>query len=59
MFDFLWLPDKFYAKTLSLSDFRFRYVEHGMLGYDLLYLINTLLFNLSMRFDLIINTKKK
>jgi hypothetical protein len=56
MFDFLWLPDKFYEKNLSLEDFRFRYGEHGMLGYDLLYLINALLFNLSMRFDLIINT---
>jgi hypothetical protein len=56
MFDFLYLPEKFNKGTLSLNDFRFSYVEHGMLGYKILYLFNSLIFHLSMRFDLIVNT---
>ena len=56
MFDFLWLPEKFHEGTLSLGDFRFHYGEHGMMGYSLLYLLNTLFFNLSMRFEILLNT---
>jgi len=56
MFDFLYLLDKFKTKTLSFNDFRFKYGEHGMLGYDILYLLNSLIFHLSMRFDIIVNT---
>jgi hypothetical protein len=55
MFDFLWLPEKFYEGTLSPGDLRFRFGEHGMIGYSIVYLINTLFFKLTMRFDLILN----
>ena len=56
MFIFLRLPEKYYKKALSLSDFSFHLGGHGMLGYNILYLFNTLIFHLSIRFDLIINT---
>lgn len=55
MFDFLWLPEKYHEGILSIGDFRFRYVEHGMMGYSLFYLVNSLFFGLSMRFDIILN----
>jgi len=56
MFDFLFLPRNAFAGELTLSDFRFRYTQHGMFGYSLLYLLNVYVFNLSMRFDIILNT---
>ena len=55
MFDLLFLPENLYNGKLSFNDFRVTYVEHGLLGYCIIYLLNTVLFYLSTRVETIIN----
>jgi hypothetical protein len=54
IFDFLYLPDHYYGRNLSFQDFRNTYGENGMIGYDFLFLINSIVFSLSMNFDVVI-----
>lgn len=55
VFDFLPIIDKYYTGTLQFSDFLTTYGEHGMLGYNFVFLFNAIVFDLSMSFDTWVN----
>lgn len=54
-FDFLPLVEKYYNNKLELTDLITRYGEHGMFGYNILFLFNTIIFKLTTFFDVYIN----
>ena len=49
------LIEKFYSRTITMQDLMTRFGEHGMLGYNILFLINTIFFKLSVFFDAYLN----
>jgi len=45
----------YFDDTLALKDMLRRFGEHGLLGYDVLLLVNASLFEYTSRFDLVVN----
>lgn len=54
-FDQFPLIESYYNKTLTFSQLSNAYVEHGLLGYNILFLINVIVFKLTTFFDVYIN----
>ena len=54
-FSELGLAQKFLDGTMKISDLFFRYGEHGLFGYNLLFLLNLKLFNINTLFDVYVN----
>ncbi|WP_026523812.1 hypothetical protein [Butyrivibrio sp. MB2005] len=54
-FDFLHIAEHYYQGTLTLSDFINSYTEHGMLGANIIFFINVVLFRFSVAFEEVIN----
>lgn len=54
-FDQIPLADLWLSGTIKIQDLFTKYGEHGMLGTNILYLVNTSLFHGSTMFDVIIN----
>lgn len=54
-FDQIPLIEKFYTGTMTFADLLTRYGEHGMLGTNLLFLMNTVMFRMSTMFDVYLN----
>ena len=55
MFFFLPLVERAFEGTLTFGDLRLRFGEHGMFGHSLLFILNAYVFNLSVRFELVIS----
>jgi hypothetical protein len=54
-FDFFYLIEEDAADTLGFKDLFTKYSEHGMFGYNILFLINVKLFHLTTFFDVYLN----
>ena len=54
-FDLMPIIDKFYTGTLTFRDLLTTYGEHGMLGNNLMLLLNTIVFQMSTMFDIYVN----
>ena len=54
-FDQFPLIDSYYNKTLSMSQLMTTYGEHGMFGYNILFLINVIIFKMTTFFDVYLN----
>jgi hypothetical protein len=49
------LVEKYFSHTLRLKDFITRYGEHGMLGYNFIFIFNLIFFKLNTLFDAYLN----
>lgn len=54
-FDQMGLVENYYNGTLSLEKLMTSYVEHGMLGYNALFLVNIAIFGMTTFFDVYLN----
>ena len=55
-FDQMEIIELYHSKELVIGDFFTKYGEHGMLGYNVLMLINAVLFDMTTFFDVHLNT---
>ena len=54
-FDQFHLIEKYYNKSISYKDFFTTYGEHGLFGYNIIFLLNVIVLKLSTMFDVYMN----